>query len=325
MPRIRTPRQGSMQFWPRKRARSSIARVRSWAPLKDVKPLCFAGYKVGMTHVTLTDNRPNALTKGEDIVWPVTVIECPPLKVAGVRFYSHDDYGWKPITHIMHDKLDKEVSRTISLPHKITKTFDAISPNNINDVRLIVHTSPKLTTIGKKKPELFEVALGGSVADKITYAKTILGKEIPLTDVFNEGQQVDTHSISKGKGYQGPVKRFGINIRSHKSEKTKRGPGNVGSWTGNRSSPVPHAGQMGYHQRIEYNKHIIKISNELEKVNPSGGFLRYGVVRNPYLLLKGSVPGASKRLIKMTPAIRPDKTVPKEAPPLVSISISSKQ
>lgn len=325
MPRRRTPRQGSMQFWPRKRASSIVARIRHYAPQKETKPNCFAGYKTGMTHIFITDNRQNSLTKGEEICWPVTVVECPPLKIAGARFYTKDAYGIKAFTQIMHDKPDKELSRTISPPKKIKQTFDAISPDKIFDVRLLVHTQPKNTTIGKKKPELFEITLGGTTADKITYAKNNLGKEIKITDAFTEGQQVDTHSISKGKGYQGPVKRFGINIRSHKSEKTKRGPGNVGSWTGNRSSPVPHAGQMGFHQRIEYNKQILKISDENAKINPKGGFLRYGETRNTYLLLKGSVPGPAKRLIKMTPSIRADKKVPKDAPQITFISTASKQ
>lgn len=314
-----------MQFWPRKRAETMIARVRHTAVLKETKPNGFAGYKVGMTHVFVTDNRPNSLTKGEDIVLPVTVIECPPIKVAGVRFYTKDAYGIKAFTQIMHDKPDKELSRTISLPKKIHQTFDSISPEKIHDARLLVYTMPKLTPIGKKKPELFELALGGNVAEKITYAKNNLGKEIKITDVLAEGQQVDAHAITKGKGYQGPVKRFGINIRSHKSEKTKRGPGNVGSWTGNRSIPVPHAGQMGFHQRVEYNKQILKISDDVKKVNPSGGFIRYGEVKNPYILIKGSIAGPSKRLIKLTPAIRPDHRITKEAPQITSISIASKQ
>ena len=325
MPRIRTPRQGTMQFWPRKRAASIQASIRHWAPSQETKPIGFAGYKVGMTHVIVTDNRPNSATKGEEISWPATILECPPIKVAGARFYTKDAYGAKALTQIMHDKPDKDIGRTTTLQKKSSQTFDKLQKENISDITLIVHTTPKTTTIGKKKPEIFEIALGGNVQEKLAYAQNIVGKEINLKDVFAEGQQVDVHSISKGKGYQGPVKRFGINIRSHKSEKTKRGPGNVGAWTGNRSSPVPHAGQTGFHQRIEYNKHILKISDEPKKVNVKGGFLRYGEIRNHYLLLKGSVPGPAKRLIKMTTATRPNKNLTKEAPAITYISTTSKQ
>lgn len=325
MPRRRTPRQGSRQFWPRKRAARIHASIRYWAQSKETKPLCFAGYKVGMTHLLATDNNPNTLTKGEDILIPATIIECPPLKVFSVRVYSQDTYGKHPITQVTHDKPDKDVARTTTYPKKISQTFDKLPKENISDVTLLVHTTPKTITIGKKKPELFEIAIGGTVQEKLTYAQSLLGKELQPKDVFNEGQQVDVHAISTGKGYQGPVKRFGINIRSHKSEKTKRGPGNVGSWGGNRSSPVPHAGQTGFHQRIEFNKQILKISDDVKKINVKGGFLRYGDVRSNYIILKGSVPGPAKRLIKMTTATRPNKQLPKEAPAITFISTTSKQ
>ena len=80
MPTTRKPRKGSMQFWPRKRAKKQTARVRSWASSKEIKPLGFAGYKAGMTHAIVIDNRQKSLTKGEKISTPVTVIECPVIK-----------------------------------------------------------------------------------------------------------------------------------------------------------------------------------------------------------------------------------------------------
>jgi large subunit ribosomal protein L3 len=77
MGNIRFPRAGSLQYWPRKRSRRVHARVRSWQTVKDAKPLAFAGYKVGMTHIIYTDNKANSMTKGSDISMPVTIIECP--------------------------------------------------------------------------------------------------------------------------------------------------------------------------------------------------------------------------------------------------------
>ncbi|RUA19603.1 MAG: 50S ribosomal protein L3, partial [Flavobacteriia bacterium] len=74
------------------------------------------------------------------------------------------------------------------------------------------------------------------------------------------------------KGFQGPVKRHGVSLRSHKSEKTIRGPGNLGAWTGNRSWTVAHAGQTGYHLRTEWNKWVLKIGDNPEEVNRKGGF-----------------------------------------------------
>jgi large subunit ribosomal protein L3 len=77
---------------------------------------------------------------------------------------------------------------------------------------------------------------------------------------------------------------------------------------------VAHAGRMGHHQRTEYNKWIAKIGEKPADINPKGGFLNYGVVKNPYLLIKGSVTGPRKGFIIMTNSIRPCRNVPKEAP-----------
>ncbi|MBW2986105.1 50S ribosomal protein L3 [Candidatus Woesearchaeota archaeon] len=325
MPTKRSPRRGSMQVWPRKRAKSIIARVRSWVTSKEAKPLGFAGYKAGMTHVLVTDNRPNSITKGEDIRFPVTVIECPPMKIIGFTLYKKDAYGLHASSQILADKLDKELARNFPLPKKANKKADNIKIEEYVELKLLVHTQPKLTNIGKKKPEVFELGIGGDLNAKFDYAKANLGKEIKIEDVFKEGELIDTHAITTGKGFQGPVKRFGVAIRQHKSEKTKRGPGSLGPWHGTLNYRVAHAGQMGFHQRVDYNKWLLKISNNPTEVNPNGGFIRYGILKNNYVLVKGSVQGPAKRMIKLISAIRPNKRIPNKVPEINYISIESKQ
>ncbi len=323
------PRHGSMQVWPRKRARREYPRVRGWAS-KASGMLGFAGYKAGMTHIFVTDNRKSSMTKGQDISYPVTVIECPPMKIAGVRFYrdyKNSIYGRKAVTDVLADKLDKELTeRKITKPKK-SKDLASIKSEDYDDLMLIVYTQPKLTGIGKKKPEIFEIGLGGSKEDKFNFAKEKLGGEIKIEDVFKEGEQVDIHAVTKGKGFQGPVKRFGVKIRQHKSEKTKRGPGSLGAWCGqgHMMYRVAHAGQMGYHTRLDYNKQIIKISKDVKTINPKGGFIRFGEVKNPFVLVKGSVPGPKKRLIRFNHAIRPNKKMIGEAPAVAFISTASQQ
>ena len=286
MPRARKPRAGSMQFWPRVRAKHSYPRIRSWPINQEVKLLGFAGYKVGMTHLQIKDNRPYTLTKGTEIFFPVTIVECPPLKIASIRFYK-----------------------------------------NAQNVRLLCHTQPRLTGIGKKKPEIFEVAIGGSKEQQLAYAKEKLGKEISVNEVFKEGQLLDVHSITRGKGFQGPIRRFGIQLRHHKSEKSRRNPGSLGAWNaqGHIMWRTAHAGKMGYHLRTEYNKWLVKIGNKAMEINAKGGFVNYGLVKNPYILVKGSIGGAEKRLIRFTEAIRTNKSVPQEAPQIAYLSLESKQ
>ncbi|MFW6383264.1 MAG: 50S ribosomal protein L3 [Nanoarchaeota archaeon] len=325
MPKQHKPRAGSMQFWPRKRAERHVARVRSWAPSDKANLLGFAGYKVGMTHVVAEDTRQKSTTAGEKIVIPVSVIECPSLKIASARFYKNSD-SLKLVTEVFA-KPAKELGRKIPLPKKASKKLEEVKPGDFDEIRVNVYTQPRYTAIGKKKPDLFEVAIGGSKEDAFAYVKENLGKEISVKEIFSEGELADTHVITKGKGYQGPVKRFGVAIRSSKSEKVKRGPGSIaGGWKahGHMMYRVPDAGQMGYHMRTEYNKQIISIIDEAEKVNPDGGFLRYGNVKNTFILVKGSVGGPRKRLVRFCKPTRPKKVEP-AAPKVLEISKNSKQ
>ena len=313
MGNTRKPRRGSMQFWPRSRSTHSVARIRHWVSGNKVKPLGFVGYKAGMTHLQVTDNRPKSLTKGETIVMPATIVECPPLTVCGIAFYKHSLFGQQKKTSLLTEKLSPYLSRRIELPKAKVKSFDEVT--DYDDLRLLVHTNVQLTGFGTKRPKLVEVALGGSKEEKIQYAKNILGKEITVLDVFDNGSQVDAHGVSKGKGFQGTVKRFGVPIRQHKAEKVKRGIGTLGPLHPRRVRfSVPQSGKMGFHSRTEYNKQILKIGKNPEDVNRAGGIIKFGNVKNSYLLLKGSVVGPKKRALFLTPALRPDNKLPMEAP-----------
>jgi len=320
MPTIRKPRSGSLQFWPRKRAKRHYARVRSWAKTKETKLLGFAGYKVGMLHAIITDNKKTSMTKGQGIFCPLTIIECPPLKTASIRFYKKTIYGSKLVSEIFAENLDKELERKITLPKKIKNKIEDIK--DFDDVTILVHTQPKLTGIGKKKPELFEIAIGGYKEEKINFAKENLGKEINVKDVLTEGQQLDIHSVTKGKGFQGAVKRFGIGLKNHKSEKGRRTPGSLGGWKGQAHFMwrVAHAGQTGHHLRTEHNKWLIKIGDKVEDVNRNGGLHGYGIVKSQYILIKGSIAGPKKRLIRFNYSIRVNRKIPNEAPAIQYLS-----
>jgi len=311
-----------MQFWPRKRAKRAYSRIRTFTQSRESRVLGFAGYKAGMTHAIVTDNRRYSPSKGESISMPVTIIECPPLRVAGYHIYKTGYDGLRIAGEVLAEKQEKNLSRKIKLPKQAKAKPEE---KDIAAVRLLVHTQPNLAGIRKKKPELFELALSGSPEEQLAFAGEKLGKDILVDEVLSEGQQIDTHGVTKGKGFQGPVKRFGVSIRAKKSEKTKRGPGNVGPWGGNRSWTVAHAGQTGYQNRFEKNKLLLKIVKKAEEVNPKGGFINYGLVKSTAMLLKGSVSGPKKRLIMLTFAQRPNRRISGEAPAIESISTSSKQ
>jgi len=324
MATTRRPRKGSLQFWPRKRAARAYSRIRNHIVPADNALSGFAGYKAGMTQLMLVDNRPNAMTKGEIIAVPVTVVECPPIKVASVRVYTDSVNGLKLMKEIS-GKNDKELGRKLTIPKKESPAVE-LDLGQVVDVRVNVYTQPKLIGIGKHKPEFFELSVGGkSIEDRVKFAQSLLGKEISVKDVFKEGQQVDVFGVSLGKGFQGPVKRFGISLRQHKSEKTKRGPGSLGGWSAPRMWTVAHAGQMGYHNRLERNKWIIKLSENPAEFDVSGGIIHYGKLRSHFIMLKGSVQGETKRLLRLAHSRKPSSRLPTQAPTIEQVSLSSKQ
>jgi len=328
MGKAHKPRSGSMQFWPRKRAKRLVARVRAWPKASESKPLGFAGYKAGMTHAILVDNGPHSKTKGKDIFSPITIIECPPLKILSIRFYKINKNPEKHLlaTEVISEKPDKSLAKKLTMPKK-AKKLESIKPEDYDYIRLLVYTQPRLTGIGKKKPEILELGLGGKKEEQLAFAKSKLNTELAVGEVFSEGQQVDMHGITKGKGFQGPMKRFGISRTQSKSEKAKRNPGSLGGWKaqGKVMYRVPHAGQTGMHQRVHLNGFLLKIGSKPEEINIAGGLLNYGLIKNTYLLFKGSIPGARKRLITFTLSAWPNRHYPKDAPAIAYLSTLSKQ
>jgi large subunit ribosomal protein L3 len=324
------PRRGSLAFSPRKRAKSIIPRIRSWPECDEIRVQGFAGYKAGMTHIVAIDDRKNSPTYGEEIVMPVTVIESPPMKVAGVRIYRKTSYGLQIAGEVWADNLDAPLERRLNLPRKSPDVdkLKEIAENGISEVRVITYTQPYLISgVPKKVPDVMEQRVGGNVNEALDYAISKLGKEIKIGEVFEEGAIIDVIAITKGKGFEGPVKRWGVitlDAKHARSSKHRR-VGNLGPWNPHHVRwTVPQAGQMGFHQRTEYNKRIMKIGESGEEITPDGGFVHYGVVRNDYVLIAGSVPGSVKRLIRMRDAIRPPD-VRFDGVNIVYVSTTSKQ
>jgi len=309
MGRKQGPRHGSLQFWPRKRADKAIPRV-NWKFLKDHKEgvcfLGFIGYKVGMRSAYVKDSTNDSMTKGKKIVIPVTIIECPTMKIFSVRFYNKG----KVVGEVINDNPDKELKKKLSFP-KTVKTKEALEKAEkdleFDDLRVIVYSQVKKTGI-KKKPDISEIAISGNKEEKLNFIKENLLKEIDISDVFSEGL-VDFRGVTIGKGTQGPVKRFGIRLRFRKTEKGHRKVGSIGPWHPSRVTfRVPFAGQLGFFNRIVYNNKIVAVKKIAEDdFNPKEGFHKYGRIKNNYLIVRGSVQGPSKRQLLITEALRPTK------------------
>ncbi len=295
----------------------------------------FAGYKVGMTHLVMVDDHKTSPTEGKDVMVPVTVIEVPPMKVAGVRAYTNDTYGKHALTEAWSDSLNEELGRRITMPknHDRAAALDAmkaaVEAGKVVEIYALAYTQPSgLTGVPKKVPDLMEMRIsGGSIADQLVYATDILGKEVGISGVIETGAFVDVTAITTGKGTQGPVKRWGVQVRKRKHSRggKKRHIGTLGPWTPHHVRwQVPQMGQCGYHQRTEFNKRILKVGNNGDDITPAGGFLHYGMIRGPYVLIKGSVPGPTKRLVRLRTAIRQGEQAVK-TPAINFVSVQSKQ
>jgi large subunit ribosomal protein L3 len=325
MPRVRSPKRGSRAFSPRKRAKNIAGRIDFW-PEVDEGPqlLGFAGYKAGMTHVFLIEDRERSPDFGREVRIPTTVIEAPPMLICAVRAYVKKSGVLNALTETWIDEIPDDVRRRVK-PLDFSASGGSLDKflsklKEFSELRVLAATQPRLTSVPKKKPELMEIKIGGGTKEEqINYAKEILGSTIKVSDIFGAGQSLDVIGVTKGKGFQGPVKRWGIRILQHKSRKTKRGVASIGPWHPARvMSGVPRAGQMGFHHRTEYNKRILLVASDGQRVTPKQGFNRYGAVNGDFLLLKGSVMGPVKRLIKLRKATRRSR-YPEEAPNLTYI------
>lgn len=326
----RRPKKGSHGYSPRVRAKRQFPRLDAWPEISEgPKIQGFAGYKAGMTHAFIVDFRPQSTTAGQEIKVPVTVLEVPPMRIAAVRIYENTRYGLRTAGEVWASGVDETLNRLLPIPKEVKAeaAWEKLNEVDYEDIRVLAYTQPKLVKgIPKKKPELMELRIGGGNMDaRLEYAKSILGKEISITDFTKDGAMIDVAAITKGKGFQGAIKRWGLKLLHHKNSKHRRMIGTLAPKRPGYVRPtVPQAGQVGYHQRTEMNKRIIKIGQTGEEVNPKGGFLHYGQVVNPYILIHGSVPGPTKRLVRLRDPVR--KTAPlKEALNIVYVSTESKQ
>ncbi|MDQ3837524.1 MAG: 50S ribosomal protein L3 [Thermoproteota archaeon] len=307
------PRRGSIAFRPRARAKSLEARVRTWPQLSAEKSslLGFAGFKAGGINILTIDDREKTPNFGKQLLNAATVIVTPPMRIIGVRGYKYDVYGQHAVFDVYAKDLPKELSRKFeakSSENGFVKAESLLSGSH--DIVAVVAVSPHSIGLAQKVPFVFEIAVSGKdTRSQYEYVKSILGREIRITDVFQIGQNIDVFGITRGKGIEGPITRFGVKRKQHKSRKSVRAVGTLGP-----ISPavvmytVARQGQRGFHQRTEYNKRILVISNTEKDpqnpINPAGGFKHFGLVKGDYIVVRGSVPGVPKRLVKMRQPIR---------------------
>lgn len=288
------------------------ARIRAWPKVEGDEPkiLAHCGFKAGCVQIVSIDDRDKTPNAGKQLVSLGTVLVTPPVLILGIRGYSKDHNGLHAEFDVYAEDIPKTIAKEITLKNKKNAMETAEkSLKKIKEVFAVVAVSPRAAGLEQKKPYIFEASVsGGDIKKQFDYVKEMLGREVKIDQIFETGASVDVAAITKGKGWQGVIQRYGAKKKQHKSRKTVRELGSLGP-----ISPqyvmytVPRAGQMGFHQRVEYDKRIMIIGNTEDskvRINPDGGYKHFGLVRGDYVVLKGSVPGTYRRLIKLRRQIR---------------------
>jgi large subunit ribosomal protein L3 len=284
-----------------------------------------------MTYIFTIEDRKRSPHFGKEVMRAATILETPPILVCGIRTYRKTPYGLQNITEAWMKDPPAILDRALVLPENFnTEAMLEKLQQNLEQtaaVRVVTATQPTQTNLAKKKPDLCEIQLGGgTIQQQLEYAKQLLGKTVTPEEVFKDGQYIDVAAVTVGKGFQGPVKRWGVTKLQHKGRKTKRGIATLGPWNPHHLMySVARAGQMGYHQRLEYNKRILKIGKDGKEVTVKGGFIRYGEVKGPYILIEGSIAGPEKRQIRLRVPARPPREIPDAPPQVTYVSLDSPQ
>jgi len=346
--KFEAPRHGSLQFNPRKRSNQHRGHIRHH-PRDDKTKEChftsFAGYKAGCTHILREVCKPGSKIHKKEAVEKVTIVETAPMKIVGVVGYVPTPAGLRTLTTVWAKHLDDTVKRRFyknwyrSKKKAFTRYAERVCAEDNTDmdeelarikkyatiVRVLAHTQVRKCLNRQKKAHLMEIQVnGGSTADKVDYAAKWLEQELTVDSVFSKDEMIDTIAVTKGKGYEGVITRWGVSRLPRKTHRGLRKVACIGSWHPARVQyGVARAGQNGYFHRTEINKKIYQIgkashdengkivnynastaSDLTEKViTPMGGFPHYGIVKHDYLMIKGGVPGTKKRIITLRKSV----------------------
>jgi large subunit ribosomal protein L3 len=251
-------------------------------------------------HSISLDDREKTPNFGKPLFNPTSVLAVPETIVVGLRVYGRENGADKAVGEVYAKTVPKGVDVKSSVePDKFVEAWKS-RLSNIQRIAALVSITPSDAGISQKKPIIFEVGVGGGdINAQLDYVSNILGKGVKFSEVFKAGAYVDVIGITKGKGFEGPVTRFGIKRKQHKSRKSVRAVGVIGPWhPAAVMYTVARAGQHGFHQRTETGKRILVISNPKETpITPKGGFEHFGEVRTDYALLRGTVPGSTRRVV----------------------------
>ncbi|KAE9401332.1 ribosomal protein L3, partial [Gymnopus androsaceus JB14] len=198
---------------------------------------------------------------------------------------------------------------------------------NCTVVCVLAHTQIRKTGLSQKKAHLMEIQVnGGSIPDKVEFAHSLFEKPVEVSSVFEQDECVDVIAVTKGHDFEGVTHRWGTKKLPRKTHKGLRKVACIGAWYPSKVMfLVARAGQSTYHRfrssffklivnfrrlPLLYRKKLYRIGSGSDDANattesdvtkkqitPMGGFPHYGIVKNDFLILKGSIPGTKKRVV----------------------------
>ena len=219
--------------------------------------------KVGMTQIFNADG----------VLTPVTVLQAGPCVVTQVKTVENDGYSAVQVGFV--DKKEKVVNKDANGKKEIRHRHGVNKPEKGH--------FDKAGVSGKRfvREFKFDNAADYNLADEIK------------ADIFAEGDKVDATAISKGKGFQGAIKRLGQHRgpMAHGS-KFHRHQGSNGACSSPsrvfKGKGMP--GHMGSVKVTVQNLEVVKVDTE-----------------NNLLLVKGSVPGPKKCLVTIKESVKAGK------------------
>eukprot|EP00920_Eleutheroschizon_duboscqi_P002838 GHVT01006629.1.p1 GENE.GHVT01006629.1~~GHVT01006629.1.p1 ORF type:complete len:394 (+),score=57.59 GHVT01006629.1:128-1309(+) len=335
------PRSGSLAFLPRKRCKKHRGKVRAFPKDDPSKPphfTAFMGYKAGMTHVVRDVDKPGSKLHKKEVVEAVTIIQTPPMVVVGIVGYIETPSGLRALHSVWAGHLSDECRRRFyknwykSKKKAFTRYAKRYNENDKMEeevqrlkkhavvVRAICHTQPSKTPLKSRKAHIMEIQVnGGTVSDKVDFVRSMFETPLSVGAVFTDNEMIDTIGVTKGRGVEGVVTRWGVTRLPRKTHRGLRKVACIGAWHPSRVQfQVPRQGQSGYHHRTETNKKIYRIgaagdprnastdADITEKsITPMGGFPHYGEVKTDFLMLKGGIVGTRKRPITLRKSLVP--------------------
>jgi len=235
---------------------------------------CFMGYKAGMTHIVRDVDKPGSKLHKKEMAEAVTIIECAPMMCVGFVGYVETTTGLRAQSTVWAGHLSDEVRRRFyknwyrakkkaftkyaksfyaedkSMSEKI-KTEIQRAKDYCHVIRAICHTQVSKVKIGQKKAHVSEIQVnGGSVSDKVDFVVKMFEQPIPVSSVFSENEMIDTIGVTKGRGFEGVITRWGCTRLARKTHRGLRKVACIGAWHPQRVKfQTPRSGQLGCYHR----------------------------------------------------------------------------